>query len=229
VSISYQYFSFGYLGPSDIVTTNIGRTLHYASTDRDMKIYDYEAFSERIGREAGAHPDTLSPSEKEKYAKRILLDELESKPRVILLHLTTTFLKYIFIPVESLTERFVNLYTDRQTYATHLRPLLVLACLPLWLLSLIPPQDSTDRKRPYYLLVMMFLLYTAALTAINPQQGERIRFPVLAYMFPIILWNVCDLWRRLSLRQKASSIRGIGQSIPEQPVSAKQVSNEART
>jgi hypothetical protein len=42
----------------------------------------------------------------------------------------------------------------------------------------------------YYLLVMMFLLYVVGISAMAPRQGERMRFPVLAFMLPAMVWNV---------------------------------------
>jgi hypothetical protein len=193
VSISYQYYSFGYVGPSDVVAKNIGRTLHHASKDKAMTLHDYQAFRERIAKEAGMEADALLPTDEEPYAKKILLDELQLRPGVILVQIISTAIKYIFVPVESFWSSFVRFYGNDQMYQTYVRPFLGLACLPLWVLALIPPQGSTHRKKPYYLLVMIFLLYVVGLTAINPGQGERIRFPVLAGVFPIILWNVRDL------------------------------------
>jgi hypothetical protein len=211
VSISYQYYFFRYLGPSDLVTTNIARTLHHASTDTVMTTYDYHAFKERIVKEAGIEADALSPTDEERYAKKILLDELQLRPGVILVQLISTAIKYILVPVESFWIYFVRLFGDDQIYQTYVRPFLVLACLPLWLLGLIPPQGSAHKKKPYYVLVMILLAYVVGLTAINPGQGERIRFPVLPFMLPLILWNACTLWHSLSgtrdLRSLGSKVR----------------------
>jgi hypothetical protein len=199
VSTWYQYYSFGYLGPSNVVTKNIARTLHYATTDRDMTYEDYQAFKERLAREAGLESRPLSQSEEEEYGKQLMIDELKSRPVTFLLQLTATFVKYIFVPVESLWAKIISLFANYQAYLTYARPLLFLACLPLWILSLAPPRPSLEKRSAYYLLVILFLLYVVGITVINPNQAERIRFPVLPFMLPVILWNACDLWRFLGL------------------------------
>jgi hypothetical protein len=189
VSVIYQYSSYGYTGPSNIVTKNIGRILHYALTGHEITKDGYERFNAKIAEYANIPYNDLSERDKEKYAIRIFLNELSSKPGVVIGCLFKTFFKYIFVPIEAFVGKLAVLYESEQLYFTYVRPILALVCLPLWLLSLIPPV-GLPKKKAYYLLVIMFLVYVVGVTVINPLQGERIRFPMLAFMLSVMVWNV---------------------------------------
>jgi hypothetical protein len=191
VSVGYQYFSYGHLGPSSIMAKNIGRTLHYSFVGTYP--FDYEKFQRKVAEDAGKSLAMLPPREEEKQSVRLLLKEFMAHPPEILLQFAITFLKYLFVPVESVIAKWVSLYIDEQTYSVHVRPVLGLLCLPVWVLSLFPPRGATRMSMPYYLLVMLFLIYILGVTIINPLQGERIRFPVLVFLMPIMLWNLQGL------------------------------------
>jgi len=204
ISVGYQYSSDGYIGPSSLVTLNIATTLHY-STQKPIKKMDYGIyygiFKKRIESRAGRPYFTLSRSEVEKYAVQIFLGELISQPREIMLTLGKTFVKYLFVPIEYSVKKLTNFYTSEQVYFTYIRPILFICCLPIWLLSLSPPMDSRE-KRGYYFLAMMFLLYLAGISSIVYGQGERIRFPMLVFILPVMTWNAYTVgdylsrWRR---------------------------------
>jgi hypothetical protein len=163
--------------------------LHHALIGSELTKEGYEAFNKKISEYADKPHGALSEREKEKYAVRIFFSKLLSQPRIILLYMLKTFLKYLFVPIESLIWKLTALYASDQVYSTYVRPILALICLPVWLLSLIPPVDS-PKKRAYYLMMITFLVYVVGVTAINPLQGERIRFPILAFMLSVMVWNV---------------------------------------
>jgi hypothetical protein len=53
------------------------------------------------------------------------------------------------------------------------------------------------------MLVTLLLFYIVGITTINPYQGERIRFPVLAFLMPVAAWNLRCLMAHVT-RPKAS-------------------------
>lgn len=149
VSILYQYRTSGYLGPSSVVTQNISRMLSYD---------DYEQFRRRIAEYAKVDPGTtLSPAEEERYARELLWRGLAGSPGAVLFPLGVTMVKYLFVPIEYAVAKPVVFFLGDATYFAYVRPALFAACLPIWLLSLIPPLDSPKRLRAYYFLVLILL------------------------------------------------------------------------
>jgi hypothetical protein len=120
----------------------------------------------------------------------MLFEELASHPGQMMLCVARNMVKYILVPVESVAARLTERSMSEQAYLTHVRPILGLLCLPIWILALSPPPGSPKTYRMYYFLVVMFLLYVVGVTAMAPLQGERIRFPVLVFMLPVVAWNV---------------------------------------
>ena len=191
ISIIYQYTSDGYIGPSPVVTQNIERTIYFSLKENQLTESDYiREFEGEIERRAGQPFVTLSRSAQEKYAREMLFEVLVSHPRQIILYLVRNFVKYIFVPVESVVARLTALYMSEQAYLTYVRPVLGLLCLPIWLFSLSPPFGSPKKYKMYYLLVVIFLLYVVGISVMTPLQGERMRFPVLVFMLPVMVWNV---------------------------------------
>jgi hypothetical protein len=207
LSIAYQYAYQGYVGPSPIVTQNIQRVLYFATADGKMPFRDHlKAFESEIGGRAGRSYDGLSRTEQEKYAKQIFWEQLMVHPKEIASLSLRTFLNYIFVPVESTIARITDFLERGDSYQRYIRPTLGLACLPIWILSLVPPVGSRS-KWSYYLIVLILVLYMAGITALNPRQGERIRFPILAFMLPIVAWNGQACLRYLrKWRQKGNNL-----------------------
>jgi hypothetical protein len=209
ISVMHQYTSDGYIGPSSVVTQNIVRIIYFSLKEDQLTESDYtREFEGEIGRRAGQPFVTLSRSAQEKYAKEMLFEVLVSHPRQVILYLVRNFVKYIFVPVESVVARLTALYLSEQAYLTYVRPVLGLLCLPVWLFSLSPPFGSPKKYKMYYLLVVIFLLYVVGVSAITPLQGERMRFPVLVFMLPVMVWNVHCLHSYLSewLVQRARKV-----------------------
>lgn len=189
-SIVYQYRLSGYLGPSSVVSQNIGRMLSYD---------DYEEFRTKIADYAHLNSaGDLSPAEEEKYARELFWQELFASPQKIILPLLQTLVKYIFVPIEYVVAKFTVFIRDDATYVGYVRPVLFAVFLPMWILFLIPPFRSASKVIAFYSLTMILLLYILGISLHTKDQGERIRFPMLAFMLPVILCNGYNLWRRAS-------------------------------
>jgi len=194
VSVMYQYTAYTYLGPSPVLLLPIEEALYYGVVQHQRPGTDYISFKKEFEAEVEKRADrrfaTLTPAEQETYAKQIFREELLSHPTEIATNYIKNFIKYMFVPVESNLMRVVALFASEQTYLRYVRPILGLVCLPVWLLSLIPPINSPKKYRMYYLLAMVLLVYVIGISAISTGSGERIRFPLLAFMLPIMVWNV---------------------------------------
>jgi hypothetical protein len=188
ISITYQYSYDKYTGPSSIVAKNIGRILHYAYQGKEITKEGYERFQKEIAEYAGQPYVSISRREEERYAMQLFFEKLRSHPQPLLLALFTTCVKYLFAPIEQGVAKLTTFYASTSVYLTYVRPLLAAACFPIWFLAMSPPIGSS-KKKAYYLFIMIFLLYMVGITAANPWQGERIRFPVLAFMLPVVVWN----------------------------------------
>jgi hypothetical protein len=190
-STMHQYAADGYFGPSPALTPNIERTIYFSLKANHLSESDYiREFEEEIERRAGQPFTTLTRTDLEKYAKEMLLETLVSHPAEVILYLAKNVVKYIFVPIESATAKLTTLHISDEAYLTYVRPALGLLCLPIWLFSLTLPFGASKKCKMYYLLVMMFLLYVVGISAMAPRQGERMRFPVLAFMLPAMVWNV---------------------------------------
>jgi hypothetical protein len=197
VSVARQYRAYGFAGPAPFVLTeNIVTTLHQTSgTGQDFDSYR-RSFEEDMARRAGRPYEALSPSDEEAYAKEIFWDEARARPLRVGLRLVRNFVNYLLVPIETTIQRITIRTAGERAYQSYVRPLLGLLCLPIWLLSLTPPLQSPRRQRTYYLLVMLSLLYVLGISAITNFAGERMRFPVLFFMMPVVLWNADYLLRR---------------------------------
>jgi hypothetical protein len=194
ISSIYQYTADGYIGPSPIVTQNIERAIYFSLKESYLTEANYIGeFKQDIGRRAGQPYGTLSRSDQEKYAKEMFFEVLISHPGQILLYLVKNFVKYIFVPIEACVMKLTMFYISEQTYVAYVRPVLGLLCLPIWLLSLSPPIGFPKKSKKYYLCVVTLLLYVVGLSAMTPLQGERMRFPMLAFMLPVMVWNIHGL------------------------------------
>jgi len=195
VSVMRQYTAYGYIGPSPhLLTMNIEGTLYSALVKGQVAGSDQISYTKEfeleIEKRAGRRIATLSPTEEEKYATEIFREELSSHPKEVISALVKNFVQYLFVPVEANILKFTTFYKGEQTYFTYVRPILGVACLPIWLFALSPPIGSAYKHRMYYVFVMMFLFYVIGISSIVPFGGERIRFPMLAFMLPIAVWNV---------------------------------------
>jgi hypothetical protein len=190
-STMHQYAADGYFGPSPALTPNIERTIYFSLKANHLSESDYiREFEEEIERRAGQPFTTLTRTDLEKYAKEMLLETLVSHPAEVILYLAKNFVKYIFVPIESATAKLTTLHISDEAYLTYVRPALGLLCLPIWLFSLTLPFGAPHKRKMYYLFVMMFLVYVVGISAMAPRQGERMRFPVLAFMLPVMVLNV---------------------------------------
>jgi hypothetical protein len=206
ISISYQYTYYGYLGPSPNVAQPIKETLYFGVVRPSEPQVDYELFRTRfeadVERRAGRTYSALSPGERDMYAREIFRDQWRIHPKQIVTNYLMNFFKYIFAPIESIPLRIAELYVGEDGYMRYVRPVVGVICLPIWLLSLLPPTAAPRNQKAFYLLVMICLFYIVALSAIGSGQGERYRFPVLAFMLPIAVRNLASLqtlvatWRR---------------------------------
>jgi hypothetical protein len=197
LSIGYQYRTDGYLGPSSALTFNIQKTLHDAlAPDEPFKLYK-RRFEERLARRAQVPPEALSRTQAEQQAKRELIAALKAHPVPIAWHLTRTAIKYLFVPIEALPAHVMRYAGAGAAYERFVRPLLFLVCLPVWLLAYWPPPRSDRRARAYYALTMMSLAFVVIMSAMAPQQGERMRLPLVAFLVPLA---VAQLERRRTRR-----------------------------
>jgi hypothetical protein len=179
------------------VAKNIGRILHHAYRGKEIRKEDYERFQREIAEYAGKPHVSISRREEERYAIKLFFEKLQSHPIPLLLALLTTFVKYLFAPIEQCVIILMMFYASASLYLTYVRPLLTMACLPIWFLAMSPPMGSS-KKKAYYLFMMILLLYMVGITAANPSQGERIRFPILALMLPVVVWNFQAIQRHMS-------------------------------
>jgi hypothetical protein len=197
ISITYQYSNDKYTGPSSIVAKNIGRILHHAYRGKGMTKEDYERFQKEIAGYAAKSYRSVSRSEEERYAIKLFFEKLWSHPKPLLLALFTTCLKYLFAPIEQIMVKLTMFYTSTSVYLIYIRPFLAVVCFPIWFLAMYPPIGSS-KKMAYYFFMMILLLYMVGITAANPSQGERIRFPMLVFMLPVVIWNLHTVHRYLS-------------------------------
>jgi hypothetical protein len=199
ISASRQYAEYGYTGPAPyVLTLNIQETLYNASAEGGLTTQDATAyladFEGEIAKRAGQAYATLSPGEQERHARQIFVEALAAHPRVITSRLLKNFTKYLFAPIEGAIQKLTTLYAGEQTYLSGVRPILVVAGIPIWLLALAPPVRSPNNFRMYYLLMLTCVLYVVGISAITNFAGERIRFPVLPFMLPVMAWNIHRLY-----------------------------------
>jgi hypothetical protein len=194
LSVMYQYSYSRYMGPSPNLITPIQETIYHGVVERQAPSSDIDSFKKQFEQEvekrAGRTYSTLSPTEREMYAKSIFREEFAAHPTEIMANFVSNFIKYIFVPVEFNVNRLTAMYFGDKAYFDYLRPILGLICLPLWILSLIPPIGAPKSHKMFYLIVTTCLLYIVGLSAIGSGAGERYRFPVLMFMLPVVLWNL---------------------------------------
>ncbi len=201
ISTAYQYGQQGYLGPSPVLAVNIGRTLDVLSESGRSEDGGVGHFQQRISERAGKPYNAVSPSEEERYAVEFFLEEFKARPGAVLLQLSTTVIKYLMAPLDSATMKGRRLFTSSNGLPDKVRVIIGVLCLPVWLLAIWPPFGFSKEAWAYYWLVAILTTMILGLTAINPFQGERIRFPMLAFMLPIAAWNASTLWRRATGRR----------------------------
>lgn len=207
ISIVYQYACYRYLGPSDVLTMNIERFFREADASRRMSPAEHRAwFEEELSRRTGRHYGSLSPHERESAARGFLRERLWAEPLRYGRFILAVALKYIFCPVESILQRILVLSSRGELYHSYLRPLLFLACLPVWALAIVPPKRGEQGRVAYYLLVMVFLVYVVGLTLITPGRGERVRLPLLVFLMPISVWNASRVRALFSRRRAPAGI-----------------------
>ena len=194
VSVMYQYTTEKYIGPSPMLVNQVVDTLYHGVVAGQVSETDYTAYKKefevQVEKRANRRFASLSPSEREHYATQIFREELISHPIEIITQLIKNFIKYLIVPVESNVMRVTAFYLSEQTYGTYVRPILGLLCLPVWCASMMPPVSAPKNQRMYYLLVTVLLIYILGLSATHAGCGERIRFPLLAFMLPLMVWNV---------------------------------------
>jgi hypothetical protein len=199
VSVAYQYSFYRYLGPSPTMLMPIQEILYYGVYHRSGPPSDYAAFESEfrgeIARRAGRAFEMLSPAERDMLARELFRERATGHTIDVVANCARNFVKYMFAPVETVALRLIAAMDGAEMYRRVVRPLLTLLCLPIWVGALIPPIGSPSRCKAYYLLVVVCLLYIVGLSAIGTGSGERIRFPMLAFMMPIAVWNIGHLVR----------------------------------
>jgi hypothetical protein len=203
VSVGYQYAYSRYLGPSPNLINPIRETLYGGVVKGRNPSPDYETFKKEFEREvekrARREYVKLSPTEEETYAKAIFRDEFAAHPIEIGANFAGNFIKYLFVPVESNVMRLVEMDVGDRAYFRYVRPIVGAMCLPIWILSFVPPLDGPKKHRMFYWAIMTCVVYVVGLSAIGTGAGERYRFPLLMFMLPVAIWN-------------AQWIRGYGQA-----------------
>jgi len=199
ISTAYQYTFHAYMGPSPILAVNIGRTLDAMGPVEGGAPREMGYLGEISARATG--PDgTFSANREERAAVELFREEIAARPRAVAWQLSVTFVKYLLAPVESAATKVFRATTDAPALPPQVRWLMGVICLPIWLLAIVPPFGSSTCMKSYYLLVGVIAVMIIGLTSINPFQGERIRFPVLAFMLPVAAWNAASLWAFVSRR-----------------------------
>ena len=192
-SVAYQYAFYRYLGPSPTMLLPLQETLYYGVYHRSGPESDYLSFQREfrgeIAGRAGRSFEALTPAEQDTVAGQLFRERAAGHTFDVFANYARNFVKYLFAPVESVIRR-VMAATSGEMYAHVVRPLLTLVCLPFWVSALIPPIGSSTRCKTYYVLVIGFLFYIVGLSAIGTGSGERIRFPMVAFMAPIAVWNI---------------------------------------
>jgi hypothetical protein len=193
VSLVYQYRFNQYIGPSPILNVPIQEMLYLGVVRPQSPATDYSTFQQQfaaeIERRAGRPFSTIALADKERYAKEVFRDALRKHPGRITAVLVTNAGKYVFAPIESIVARMSTEVISFEAYGRYVRPVIFAMCLPILVLALMPPLGQQPGRRMYYSLVMVFLVYIVGFSAIGAGSGERIRFPMLAFMLPVALWN----------------------------------------
>jgi hypothetical protein len=164
-----------------------------------------EAWFYREGAAIAGRPwEELTRRERDAYALRSLAQHVRRQPLRLAIGWTVTFVKYTFAPLESAVDRLLSILSF--DYPTWLRVSLTALFLPLWLMMLLPP--LLDRRfLPYYYAVVALFVYEVGVSALDSAQGERIRFPLLFVMLPLVIVNFRSLTgcvrERLSVAARA--------------------------
>ncbi len=199
VNVWYQYRNFGYWGPSAVVSLGLRAALFHAvaeSGGTTASEYDRTFFQE-IERRTGRPMGEISPGEEERVTKAIFNEHLRKQPWAIVRYFAISGIKYTLAPIEYFVLQSFNLSMGFPWYAKYVRPVLFALCLPLWLLGLFPPLAAARGFRFYWLLLILLFAYLVGVSAMLSTQGERYRFPVVAFMLPVVARNAIDLRRRL--------------------------------
>jgi hypothetical protein len=150
---------------------------------------------------AGRPWDDLTRRERDDYALRALAQHVRRQPVRFAIGSAVTFVKYTFVPLENAVGSVFSVLSLR--YPTWLRVLLAALFLPLWLLMLIPP--LRDRRfLPYYFAVVVLFVYEVGVSALDSAQGERIRFPLLFVMLPLVIVNLRSLASLVRVRRSGT-------------------------
>jgi hypothetical protein len=132
----------------------------------------------------------LTYREREEIAKTVFREQFLAHPVGITAAVLKNAVKYVFAPIESTVSRFATFYASETWYTRAVRPVVAVVCLPLFVLSVLPPIRRQREQQMYYALMLVLLIYVVGFSAIGIGSGERIRFPLLAFMLPVLVWNV---------------------------------------
>jgi hypothetical protein len=200
LSVAYQYSFNRYLGPSPLLIIPIQEMLYFGTVKGRLPI-DYATFRRNfeleISERAGQPFQNLTRGEQEEIAKELFHESFRVHYWGITFNVVKNGVKYVFAPIDSIVERFWAFYQGSSSYQSTIRPFVGFACLPLLVLSLLPPVRGGPGQRMYYILMLGCLLYVVGFSAIGTGSGERIRFPVLLLMLPVFIHNASALarWR----------------------------------
>jgi hypothetical protein len=220
VSVAYQYRADKYLGPSPLLILPIQEMIYYGTVEGKAPI-DLLAFKKQfedeVAARAGREFAALTRGEREEVAKDIFKEQFAAHPVEISATVLENGIKYVFAPIESIVMRVAWLYAGEPWYTTTLRPIVAAVCLPLFVLSLIPPVGGKPALKMYYVLMVGWLMYIIAFSAIGTGSGERIRFPLLAFMLPVCAWNLHKLLTHTAVAKLGRSARNIRGNALESP------------
>lgn len=136
---------------------------------------------------AGRPWEELTRRERDASALRALEQHVRRQPVRFAIGWTVAFVKYTFVPLENAVGSVASVLSLQ--YPTWLRVFLAALFLPLWLLMLSPPLGNR-RFLPYYYAVVVLFVYEVGASALDRAQGERIRFPLLFVLLPMVIVNL---------------------------------------
>ncbi len=198
INVAYQYRNYGYWGPSPVVSMGLRATLMQALGPGDERTKEAwkSSLDSEVERRAGRSIDAISVSEEEQITKAIFREHVQLHPWAIVRGLLISAVKYTFAPIEAFVLHWIHTATPNSAHAGLVRAILIALWIPLWVLALFPPLGASRGFLFYWLTVIVLLAYMVGLSAMHPWQGERFRFPLLAFMLPIVAQNLIDLHRR---------------------------------
>lgn len=148
-------------------------------------------FHARIADIAGKPYTSLTRHEVDNISVQRLRELLTRYPVQFARSTFKNFFKFLCVPLEQVIREIFLLFDQDDFYMAHLRAVMFLVCLPVWLLCVVPPFGSRAAYWPYYLVTMLLVVYVLGVTSFwSFGGGERMRLPVLPLM---LTWGAVNL------------------------------------